>query len=89
MPLMTFFHPEMQETLLNAAAEGGVEVRRSAAVRFITAAPQLSVTLDENGRREKIGCGFLVGADGRGSSVRKWGNFSVTRDPDRLLLGGF
>jgi 2-polyprenyl-6-methoxyphenol hydroxylase-like FAD-dependent oxidoreductase len=37
---------------------------------------------------ESVQARLVVGADGRGSAVRKWGKFKVTRDPERLLLAG-
>jgi 2-polyprenyl-6-methoxyphenol hydroxylase-like FAD-dependent oxidoreductase len=30
----------------------------------------------------------VIGADGRTSNVRRWGNFTVRRDPDRLIIAG-
>src|SRR5712691_10119742 len=36
-PLFSFYHPEMQEVLLTAAAEAGAEVRRGVSVREVAA----------------------------------------------------
>jgi menaquinone-9 beta-reductase len=88
LPLLTFGHPHMQETLLTAASEAGAEIRRGAVVRSVTPGPLQSVEFESAPRKEQVQCRLVVGADGRGSSVRKWGNFSVSRDADRLLFGG-
>jgi menaquinone-9 beta-reductase len=88
LPLLTFSHPRMQETLLAAAAQAGAEIRRGVMVRSVVRDHLPSVELESLGRRERLECRLVVGADGRGSNVRRWGNFKVRRDPDRLLFAG-
>ena len=85
---LTFFHPEMQETLLREAASVGAEVRRDAGVRGVEPGERPAVLVQHDGQQERIECRLVVGADGRGSMVRRWGGFHVRRDPDRLQIGG-
>jgi 2-polyprenyl-6-methoxyphenol hydroxylase-like FAD-dependent oxidoreductase len=88
LPNLTFFHPEMQETLLREAESVGAEVRRGAHVGGVDPGECPAVLVEDDGRRERIECRLVVGADGRSSMVRKWGGFEVQRDPDLLQIGG-
>lgn len=88
LPNLTFFHPEMQEALLHEAEAAGAEMRRGARVRGVEPGEQPSVLVEHDGTQERIQCRLVVGADGRGSMVRKWGGFEVRRDPDKLQIGG-
>lgn len=88
LPNLTFFHPEMQETLLREAESAGAEVRRGVSVRGVEPGEQPAVLVEQNGGQERLECRLVVGADGRNSMVRKWGGFDVQRDPDRLQIGG-
>jgi 2-polyprenyl-6-methoxyphenol hydroxylase-like FAD-dependent oxidoreductase len=88
LPNLTFFHPEMQEALLREAKAAGAEVRRGARVKGVEPGERPVVLVESNGKDERIECRLVVGADGRNSSVRKWGGFAVQRDPDRLQIGG-
>jgi 2-polyprenyl-6-methoxyphenol hydroxylase-like FAD-dependent oxidoreductase len=85
---LTFFHPEMQETLLSEAAAAGAEVRRGARVRGVQAGEQPAVLIEQGGRQERVECRLVVGADGRGSMVRQWAGFETRRDADRLQIAG-
>ncbi len=88
LPNLTFFHPEMQEMLLAEAAAAGAEVRRGARVRGVEPGTAPSVTIEEDSRTDTIEARLVVGADGRGSPLRKWAGFDVQRDPDRLFIAG-
>jgi menaquinone-9 beta-reductase len=87
-PFLTFYHPEMQEVLLQAAAAAGAEVRRGAVVREVTPGVPPTVIVEHDGRREEVHVRLVVGADGRASLVRKWAGFSTQHDPERLLFAG-
>lgn len=87
-PNVSFFHPEMQETLLQAATEAGVEVRRGARVKSIQPGASPRVTVEQDGQVEEITARLVVGADGRSSPVRKWAGFKVNRDSDFLRIAG-
>jgi len=84
----TFYHPEMQETVLEAARSAGAEVRRGARVRGIEPGSPARVTIEEHGNSEEIEARLVVGADGRASAVRKWGGFEAKHDPAKLLFAG-
>ena len=89
LPTLAFSHPEMQEAVLAAAQSAGVEVRRGAKVTSVTpgTAPKLTVE-NSDGTREELSARLIVGADGRGSLVRKWAGFAEQNDKARLLLSG-
>src|SRR5207249_4697756 len=42
----------------------------------------------DRGHGEEVRARLVVGADGRGSQMRKWAGFTVRRDPERLLFSG-
>jgi len=88
VPLLAFYHPAMQETLLVAAARAGADVRRGATVRLVAPGASPTVVVEAEGRSEELRARLVVGADGRGSRVRKWAGFDVRRDPERLLFSG-
>ena len=85
---MTFHHPRMQEALLEAAASAGAEVRHGARVHATETSEYPSVTFHENGEERTVQARLIVGADGRTSSVRKWGGFKVQKDPDQTFVAG-
>jgi menaquinone-9 beta-reductase len=85
---LAFYHPAMQEVMLQAAADAGAEVRRGAVVREVKPGKSPSVIVEENGRVEEVQARLVVGADGRTSHMRKWGGFTVHQDPERLLIAG-
>ena len=87
-PFCAFYHPDMQETLLQAAQAVGADVRRGASVRGLTPGTRPSVTVESNGQVEEIRARLVVGADGRSSMVRKWANFQVRQDPELMMISG-
>jgi len=81
---MGIYHPAMQESVLEAAAAAGAEVRRGARVTGVTPGTEPSVTVDG----ETLSARLVVGADGRNSSVRKSCGFEVTEhEPEQMLSG--
>ncbi|MGD9604444.1 MAG: FAD-dependent oxidoreductase [Gammaproteobacteria bacterium] len=92
-PLFSFYHPDMQETLITAAAAAGAEVWRGAAVRHVHADPRPTVKVEHAGWTSDLHASWVVGADGRKSPTRHWMGFEVHQDPARrwftgVLLGG-
>jgi len=85
---LQFYHPAMQEVLLKAAAQAGAEVLRGAAVEEVSPGPVPSVHVQVGGKEHAYRARLVVGADGRTSNCRKWGNFTVQRDPGRMVLAG-
>jgi menaquinone-9 beta-reductase len=88
LPGFTFYHPRMQEVVIQAAVDAGAEVRRGATVRSVKRGPLPSVEVEQNGQVQEIQARLIVGADGRGSVVRKWGGFSSSQDSDHLMISG-
>ena len=85
---LTFYHPSAQEALLEAAEAAGAEVRRGAPVQEVTSGDVPSVSYEESGGSQSSAARLVVGADGRGSMVRKWGGFESKDDPDAQWLAG-
>jgi menaquinone-9 beta-reductase len=85
-PTLTFYHPAMQELLLQLAAHAGADVCRGATVRDVTPGPQPTAVVGQDGQLRTIPARLIVGADGRSSLVRKWAGFSAQRDPDRIYI---
>ena len=88
LPGVSFYHPSLQNILLDAAASSGAEVRRGSNVSFAVAGSPAMAEFDTNGKRERAQARLVVGCDGRSSAVRKWGDFSLRKDPDRLTIAG-
>ena len=87
-PEFSFYHPAMQEVLLQAAVEAGAVVRRGALVRDVRPGARPTVTVEMDGRTHEVQGRLVVGADGRTSTTRKWGRFTARRDPERLMIAG-
>ena len=83
---LCFYHPAMQEALLEAAEGAGAVVRRGVRVRDVQPGIEPTVTVGTEGSSETISARLVVGADGRGSRVRKWGGFDVSADAKGLQL---
>ena len=88
VPTLTFYHPEMQETLIAAAEAAGAEVRRGVRAKAVKPGAPASVTVEHNGSSEELSARLVVGADGRNSPVRKWGGFASHDDGPRLRIAG-
>jgi 2-polyprenyl-6-methoxyphenol hydroxylase-like FAD-dependent oxidoreductase len=86
---LNMYHPDMQETLLKGAAKAGADVMRGADVQSIAEQKEgWMVTFVSNGKTESVTTRLLIGADGRFSSMRQMGGFTVRRDPDNLRIAG-
>jgi 2-polyprenyl-6-methoxyphenol hydroxylase-like FAD-dependent oxidoreductase len=87
LPLLSFQHPVMQETLLTAAEQAGAEVRRGVTVAQIETGRTPAVITDEGGH-ERIAARLVVAADGRGSVARKWVGFAVQEQSNSYYMAG-
>src|SRR6266498_3403961 len=83
---MTFYHPRAQEALLEATKKAAAEVRTDTRVIAVEPGAPSGVTIQSNGRTESLNARLVIGADGRGSMVRKWGGFESKDDPDEQWL---
>jgi menaquinone-9 beta-reductase len=88
MPQFMFYHPRMQEILASAAKEVGVEYRRGVTVSGLETGGPATLLFENGGATERVSARLVVGADGRGSLMRKWGGFVVRHDPPRRLIAG-
>jgi 2-polyprenyl-6-methoxyphenol hydroxylase-like FAD-dependent oxidoreductase len=88
VPSIAFYHPEMQEALVEAAAGAGAEIHRGGRVTGIRTNSTPTVTAEVNGHQVEIKARLVVGADGRNSRVRSWSGFNVRRNPDLNLIAG-
>jgi menaquinone-9 beta-reductase len=94
-PFLTYCHPDMQEVLLAEAERAGAQVRRSVTVEGVAprgGGEKQATVIARNGKSERsveqIGARLVVGVDGRGSAVRKWGGFSVEQLPLEFQFAG-
>lgn len=88
LPCLAFYHPAIQEALLEAAAKAGAEVRRGASVREVRPGSPPSVVVQRNGHTEELSARMVVGAEGRSSITSRSAGFQPRRDPDRMLVAG-
>src|SRR5262245_20430147 len=86
--MLVFYHPAMQEVLLQAAAKAGAEVRRRAVVREVKPGALPAVVVEREGQVEEIQARLVVGADGRASLVRTWVGFAGHQDPEWRMMAG-
>jgi len=70
-PLVHVHHPELQQTLLAAAAAAGAEVRRGARVVEVRRGRPAHVVLEEGQARRSLTARLVVVADGRESPLRR------------------
>lgn len=87
LPLLSFPHQVMQETLLAAAEDAGAEVRRGVSVEHIECGDKPTVVVDGQSH-ERISARLVVAADGRGSAVRKWAGFPVCEQVNGYYMAG-
>jgi len=85
---LNFYHPDMQQKLLDLAVDAGAELRRPAEVIGVNPGSAPSIVVRGGDAVETIRARLLVGADGRRSKVRAWAGFQVKRDPDCSIITG-
>ncbi len=88
LPAWTFFHPTMQEVVLDAAGAAGAEIRRGATVREVRLGTSPTLIIDRDGQVLELSARLIVAADGRSSSARSWGGFTAKRASQKLLGAG-
>jgi 2-polyprenyl-6-methoxyphenol hydroxylase-like FAD-dependent oxidoreductase len=87
LPILSFPHQVMQETLLAAAENAGAEVRRGVSVQQIECGAEPAVIVNGNGH-QRISARLVIAADGRGSAVRKWAGFSICEQSNSYYMAG-
>jgi menaquinone-9 beta-reductase len=85
---LSFYHPAMQQALLDAAEAAGADVWRPAEVMEIRPGTPPTAVVQRHGRQDCIESRLVVAADGRTSRTRAWGGFLTRRDPENVVLAG-
>jgi menaquinone-9 beta-reductase len=88
MGFLNFYHPEMQQCLLDHAVTAGVTLCRPAEVINVIPGDPPTVVVRMGQTEQKVTAHLVVGADGRSSQVRNWSGFPVSRDLDCLIVAG-
>lgn len=86
---LNMYHPDLQEALLAGAKKAGADVKRGANVHSLSEkAGTWTVEFVDDSGTHAVGARLVVGADGRASTMREWGGFTVKRDPEHLRIAG-
>jgi flavin-dependent dehydrogenase len=88
IPALSFYHPTMQEVVLDRARRAGAEVWRGTTVRAIRPGESPVATIERGTTVRELSARMLVCADGRSSNARSWGGFVAQRGPQRLIGAG-
>jgi menaquinone-9 beta-reductase len=88
LPSLTFYHPVMQEVVLDSASSAGAEVWRGAVVHEVKPGQPPVATIEEGNSRRELTARMVVCADGKSSMGRTWGGFSTQRGKQRLFGAG-
>jgi 2-polyprenyl-6-methoxyphenol hydroxylase-like FAD-dependent oxidoreductase len=86
--LLNFYHPEMQEVLLTAAAAAGATVWRGTKAIKVTGGATPTVAIERGDAIQRVRTRLVVCADGRSSHARLSAGFRVQREPARLVIAG-
>jgi 2-polyprenyl-6-methoxyphenol hydroxylase-like FAD-dependent oxidoreductase len=87
LPLLSFPHYVMQETLLAGAENAGAEVRRGVRVERIECGAPPTVTVNWRSQ-ERMSARLVIAADGRNSAARKWAGFQVSNQENGFYMAG-
>ena len=81
-------HPASCDLWARTAVESGATVLRGVTDVHIKSCAQPAATYTHEGTEYTVNCKIVVGADGRGSSVRKQAGIEEHRDPHHHLFAG-
>jgi 2-polyprenyl-6-methoxyphenol hydroxylase-like FAD-dependent oxidoreductase len=85
---LNFYHPEMQQRVLDLAVEAGAELLRPAEVIAVTPGDPPHLVVRSEGAERRINARLVVGADGRSSRAGVWAGFTLRNDPNCLMIVG-
>ncbi|HXZ87358.1 MAG TPA: FAD-dependent monooxygenase [Candidatus Binataceae bacterium] len=88
LPGLNFFHPAMQEVVIDSARAAGAEVWRGVSVRQVKPGRPPLVSVETNAGVRELTARMVVCADGKGSMGRTWGGFATQRAKQRLFGAG-
>jgi len=86
--VLSFHHPDMQEVLLNHAAQAGAEVWRGAILAELRIGLMPEAEIIYDGQTTTVTTRLVVGADGRESQIASLLGLARTIDPTELFTGG-
>lgn len=87
--ILSFFHPEMQDVMVQAASDAGAEIWRGASVRAISPGEQGTMEVRSEGVVRSVSARLIVGADGRDSTVATQLDFKREKALQGLFTVGF
>ncbi len=85
---LTLGHPKHCDTLHDAAMAAGATVLRDVNVTSVTLGVAPSVTYTCGGAEHTVRAKIIIGADGRGSIVRRAASIELHRDPQHHFFSG-
>jgi 2-polyprenyl-6-methoxyphenol hydroxylase-like FAD-dependent oxidoreductase len=85
---LCYGHPALCQLLIEQAAAAGAVVRRGATDARIELDGTPAVQYVHERVVTRVTCRLIVGADGRGSAVRRQAGFALRRDPTHHLFAG-
>jgi menaquinone-9 beta-reductase len=85
---ISYYHPEMQDVLISLAHDAGAEVWRGVRVTQVIPGDTPSIIIQHDEILYTLSARLLVGADGRNSKMRRWGDFEVNHEPEHLFIAG-
>jgi 2-polyprenyl-6-methoxyphenol hydroxylase-like FAD-dependent oxidoreductase len=88
LPALTFYHPAMQEVVLDSARSAGANVWRGAVVQQVKPGSPPVATIEEGNSRRELTARMIVCADGKSSMGRTWGGFPAHLGKQRLFGAG-
>jgi 2-polyprenyl-6-methoxyphenol hydroxylase-like FAD-dependent oxidoreductase len=81
-------HPELCQLLIDLAVASGATVRRGASDARVEPGSSPAVAYRWEGQARRASCRLVVGADGRGSQVRRQLGIELRRDPTHHWFAG-
>ncbi|MFN8591909.1 MAG: NAD(P)/FAD-dependent oxidoreductase [Thermomicrobiales bacterium] len=88
VPLISFFHPQLQEAAFTwAASQGAITLRPAKAVAF-SRNGQSCLTIERDGEMFEATARLVIGADGKHSMARRWTGGESLADPEHHRMGG-
>jgi menaquinone-9 beta-reductase len=88
LPALNFYHPAMQEVVIEAASQAGADVKRGVSVRLVRPGQPPVVTIEQDNTVRELTARMVVCADGKSSMGRTWGGFAPQRGRQRLFGAG-
>jgi len=85
---LNFYHPDMQQCLLDLAVSAGAELTRPAEAIQVVPGDPPRLILREGDTERRVTARLVVGADGRNSRIRAAAGFALSKDPDRMVVAG-